>query len=157
MKVEIQGDAIVAELEIEAPPESVFDALVTPEDLAAWWGSDELYRTFNWLVDLRPGGSWSCEARSPDGAIGTVHGVCQEVERPRRLAYTWNPSWDPTPATTVSFTLEPTPRGTRVHLVHTGFAGFGQSQLGHSQGWTRVMGWLAAYCEKCNDNKEISS
>ena len=35
MKVEIQGDAIFAEIEIEAPPDVVFDALVTPEDLAA--------------------------------------------------------------------------------------------------------------------------
>jgi uncharacterized protein YndB with AHSA1/START domain len=34
----IECATIVGEIEIEAPPEAVFDALVTPEDLAAWWG-----------------------------------------------------------------------------------------------------------------------
>ena len=148
MKVEIQGEAIVAEIEIEAPPDVVFDALVTPEDLAAWWGADGMYRTGNWRIDLRLGGNWSCEARGATGTVSTVHGVYTEVDRPRSLAYTWNPSWDSIPTTTVRYTLEPTARGTQVHVVHSGFAGQQKSQQGHTEGWQRVFGWLAAYCSQ---------
>ena len=35
MKVECAGSAIVAEIEISAPPETVFDALTTPGDVLA--------------------------------------------------------------------------------------------------------------------------
>jgi uncharacterized protein YndB with AHSA1/START domain len=145
--VDIQGDTIVGEVEIEAPPDAVFDALVTPEDLTAWWGSDELYRTFDWVIDLRPGGEWSCQARDSSGNTGVVHGVYIEVDRPRLLAYTWNPGWDPIPETSVRYVLEPTASGTRLTVIHSGFAGHEESQRGHTQGWTRVLSWLMDYCK----------
>jgi uncharacterized protein YndB with AHSA1/START domain len=65
MKVEIQGDAIVAEIEIEAPPEVVFDALVTPEDLAAWWGADGVYRTGNWRSTYAPAAVGAAKRAAP--------------------------------------------------------------------------------------------
>src|SRR5207249_2883290 len=90
MIAEVRGATVVGEIEIDAPPESVFDAMTDPAQLAEWWGSPETYRTHDWKVDLRPGGTWSCQATSPGGA-GTVHGVYIAVDRPRVLAYTWNP------------------------------------------------------------------
>src|SRR5689334_20035131 len=96
MSFRIAGDAIVGEMEIAASPEAVFDAFTNPEDLESWWGSDDMYRTFNWKLDLRKGGRWSREARSTtDNEIGTVQGVYLEVDPPNTLAFTWNPSWDP--------------------------------------------------------------
>jgi uncharacterized protein YndB with AHSA1/START domain len=146
MRVEIRGETIVGEVEIEASPEVVFDAFSSPEELAAWWGSDDTYRTFNWQVDLRPGGKWSCQARSAaDGDTGTVHGVYIEVDRPKVLAYTWNPSWDPGESTEVHITFERVKSGTLLRFVHSGFAGRKEPQEGHTQGWTHVLGWLQTY------------
>ncbi len=146
MTVEIQGLTIVAEIEIEAAPETVFDAFTDPGQLASWWGSAETYRTSNWQIDLRAGGKWSCEARNAEGAM-TVHGVYLEVDPPRKVAYTWNPAWDPGPETEIHITLEPRGSGTLVRLVHSGFEGREKSQQGHAQGWSRVLGWLQQHIQ----------
>jgi uncharacterized protein YndB with AHSA1/START domain len=148
MKVECAGSSIVAEIEIAAPPETVFDALTMPDDLAAWWGAEGVYRTHDWKIDLRPGGEWSCLAtQAGDGAVMTVRGAYLEVDRPRALAYTWMPSWEPQmPATEVRYTLSAVGGGTLVQVEHTGFAGYQKSQEGHVMGWKRVFEWLSAYC-----------
>lgn len=149
MRVDIAGETIVGEVEIEAPPEAVFDAFTDPEQLASWWGSPDTYRTFNWNVDLRTGGSYSCQAQNANGQgdIATVKGKYLQVDRPHLLVYTWNPSWDPGPETEVRLVFEKSAKGTTVKLLHSGFAGREQSQQGHTQGWLRVVGWLRDHCQ----------
>jgi uncharacterized protein YndB with AHSA1/START domain len=143
MIVDIQGASIVGHIDIEAPPEAVFDAFTDPEQLTVWWGSPDTYRTFNWKIDLRPGGSYSCNARSNTGGdTSTVTGTYLQVDRPHTLVYTWNPSWHPGAETEVRLKFEKTGSGTRLHLEHAGFAGREQSQQAHTQGWSRVLGWL---------------
>ena len=147
MNVELAGASIVGDIVIEAPPEVVFEALVTPEQLEQWWGQDGYYRTFNWKVDLRPGGERSCQATGANGQSSTVSGVHVEVDPPRLLSHTWRPSWEPTlPETTVRYTLTAVPEGTLLHIEHTGFdAEHEVSQKGHVEGWKRVLGWLSGY------------
>ena len=143
MRFDCIGTSIDGEIDIEAPPEKVFDAFTDPEQLAQWWGSEDTYRTSNWQVDLRPGGAWSCDAINTDGTQkSTVHGTYVAVDRPRVLEFTWKPSWDPIGPTNVRLVFEPIPTGTRLRLLHTGFEGFAESQKGHTNGWTRVLGWL---------------
>ena len=148
MKVEAAGSSIVAEIEIAAPPRVIFDALTTPDDLAAWWGAEGVYRTHDWKIDLRPGGEWSCLATNAGtGAVMTVRGAYLEVDPPRALAFTWMPDWEKElPATEVRYTLTPVSGGTRVQVEHSGFEGFPQSQQGHIMGWQRVFEWLSNYC-----------
>ena len=87
--------------------------------------------------------------RAAKGGTMTVHGAYVEVDRPRALAYTWMPSWETSlPATTVRYTLNAVPGGTRVDILHEGFDGFLKSQEGHVAGWKRVLEWLGAYCGK---------
>jgi uncharacterized protein YndB with AHSA1/START domain len=148
MRVECTGGSIVAEIEIGAPPETVFDALTNPAELAAWWGAEGLYRTHDWRIDLRPGGEWNCLAtQAGNGTVMTVRGTYLEVDRPRALAYTWMPSWEKElPATEVRCTLSAVGGGTLVQVEHSGFAGYPKSQEGHVMGWKRVFEWLAEYC-----------
>jgi uncharacterized protein YndB with AHSA1/START domain len=134
---------IHASIEIEAAPEAVFDAMIEPEQLAAWWGSPDTYRTSNWQVDLRPGGEWSTQAKDvKDGRIAVVRGRYLELERPRLLVYTWQPSWDDFAETTIRVELTPTKTGTRVRVTHSGFGDRFASATGHTQGWRRVLSWL---------------
>jgi uncharacterized protein YndB with AHSA1/START domain len=147
MKVEKLGDTIVAVLEIEAAPEVVFAALTDPAQLAAWWGTPDTYQACNWQVDARLGGKWSCDIRdAQDSTPKTIHGVYEEFDPPRVLAFTWNPVWQGIPETRVRITLEPTATGTLLRLVHSGFGRESEAQERHTQGWTRVLGWLDGFC-----------
>jgi len=51
-----------------------------------------------------------------------VRGRLLEFERPSRLTYTWNASWDTSRETTIQYDLTPIPAGTRLNLQHTGFS-----------------------------------
>ena len=143
---EIREGSIVAHIEIGASPDAVFRALVTPEEICSWWGSDDSYRVVNWVGDVRPGGAWTCEARTADNSEqSTVRGEYIIVDPPRILEHTWQPSWENFATTTVRYTLEPTQHGTRVSVLHTGFGDRVDAATGHAHGWTRVLGWLDAH------------
>jgi uncharacterized protein YndB with AHSA1/START domain len=145
--VRIVDENIFGEVEIAAPPERVFAALTVPAELAAWWGSGDTYRTFDYEIDLKPGGRWSCKAQNPK-TVTSVGGEYLVVEPPRVLSYTWEPGWDSVRGTVVRFELTPTPWGTRVLLTHTGWGEAVQARQNHTDGWNRVLGWLEGYLGK---------
>ena len=138
----VDAGVVKAEIEIAASPTRVFQSLTDANELAAWWGSDEMYRTSDWKLDLRPGGKWSALARGADGTPMTVDGEFLEVDPPRRLVFTWRPSWDDYVVTTVRYDLEPTAAGTRVRVTHSGFGDRDMAAAGTGEGWTRVLKWL---------------
>ena len=144
----VDGGIIKAEIEIAATPERVFRSLTDPTELAAWWGSDEMYRTFDWMIDLRAGGKWSTSALGADGTKGTVDGEYIEVDPPKRLVYTWRPSWDDFQVTTVQYDLQPTATGTRLLVTHTGFGDRAMAAAGTGEGWKRVLEWMGDYVEQ---------
>jgi uncharacterized protein YndB with AHSA1/START domain len=129
--------------DINASPERIFRALTT-EEQSEWWGQGE-YRTHDYVIDLRPGGRWSCKATSPKGDTSTVGGEYITIDPPKVLEYTWEPSWDNFAKSRVRIELEPRGSGTRLTLVHTGFEGREQMAENHKTGWTRVLGWLSGY------------
>jgi uncharacterized protein YndB with AHSA1/START domain len=142
--------------DIAAPPDVVFRALTDPKQLAQWWGAPGMYETERWEVDLRPGGKWVShikgkegDAMGPrDGAEQLVRGEYITVDPPRLLEYTWSPSWDGFAVTTVRCEIEPTPTGSRLTLVHSGFAGRPEMVTAHSEGWVRVLGWFSSWIAK---------
>jgi len=144
----VEAGTVKAEIEIEATPERVFRSLTDPTELAAWWGSDDMYRTHSWTVDLRPGGKWSALARGADGSDMTIDGEYLEVDPPRRLVYTWRPSWDDFVVTTVRYDLTPTATGTRLTVTHTGFGDRELVATGTGDGWKRVLEWLSDFVSR---------
>lgn len=142
---DIGGGTIIATVEIGAPPERVFRALTTPEELLRWWGAEGEYRTTEWEYDPRPGGAWRAGGKSADGKDFAVSGKVIEIDRPRKLVQTWKPDWDGGNETRITFTFEAIPEGTRLTLRHEGFAGRPDSCAAHSTGWERVIGWLARH------------
>jgi uncharacterized protein YndB with AHSA1/START domain len=142
---DVAEGTILARIEIEAPPERVFRALTT-EELTKWWGSAELYRTTAFSIDLRPGGTWRSEGLGADGTPFHVGGRVLEVEPPRKLVQTWEPSWEAdAPPTTITYLLDPIATGTRVTVRHSGFGARGASCENHASGWERVLGWLGGH------------
>jgi uncharacterized protein YndB with AHSA1/START domain len=133
---------VLATVEIAAPPERVFEALVRSEDVLRWWGSEGVYRTTKWEADVRPGGKWRAGGKMEDGREYVVEGEYTVVAPPYRLVFTWRPDWDSPHETRVTYLLEELDEGTRVTLRHEGFANREAVCRSHGSGWQRVLGWL---------------
>jgi len=142
---DVTTGTILAVVEIEVPPERVFRALTTPDELKQWWGSAGEYRITESTMDLRVGGAWRSTGVGSDGTPFTVSGEFLEIDPPRRLVQTWRPDWDGGNVTTIRYQLEPIPKGTRVVVRHEGFGARTESCAGHAHGWERVLGWLLAH------------
>ncbi|WP_306796465.1 SRPBCC domain-containing protein [Nocardia sp. XZ_19_369] len=137
-------DRIERDLELPHPPEKVWNALTTSEGLGSWFGSRAE------IDDLRPGSTvrvWWHE----DGPH-TLQ--IQFVEPHSRFVFTWPieglPPSDPR-RTQVEFTLQPTPTGTRLTVVETGFAqlpdDLTESYEGNVKGWARELAELTEYLD----------
>ena len=141
----VHGGTIHAEIEIAAPPEAVFHALTTPSELMTWWGRPEMYTHDAWELDLRVGGKWKSQGHGADGRVFSVEGEYVELDPPRLLVFTWQASFDSMNTTTVRYDLAPAGSGTRLTLTHSGFGDRTESAQNHTNGWPRIMGWLAAH------------
>lgn len=145
-KVKAEGSAIIANTEIRAAPAIVFAALTDAEQLMKWWGSPEMYQVNTWTLNLRVGGSWRCEGKSEANGPFHVAGQFVEIDAPRTLAYTWNPSWIHVPETTVRWILEPKDYGTLLVVTHDGFSGESAALYDHLNGWPSILAWLDQHC-----------
>jgi uncharacterized protein YndB with AHSA1/START domain len=105
-----------------------------------------LYRTTAFMIELHAGGTWRSDGVGADGAPFHVGGKVLEVDPPRKLVQTWEPSWaGGEPPTTVAYLLDAIETGTRVTVRHTGFGARSASCESHANGWPRVLGWLAQH------------
>jgi uncharacterized protein YndB with AHSA1/START domain len=128
---------------VSASADRVFDAWTDVAQLAAWWWPQLGGTTYD--VDARPGGRF----RISSPAIGaTVTGVYTEVDRPRRLAFTWVWEDDGEPEAvvddTVVVTFEPQDEATVVTVAHTSTAHVPEG--GAEQGWNDVLDRLVGLC-----------
>ena len=151
---------IVAELsridrtiEINAPRERVWRALTNAEELSAWFQvkieGPIAPDTEVWMTSLHTGYA---------GQRFRVRFI--EMAPPERFVWEWHPGEvDPNvdysrePRTTVTFTLEPSARGTRLSVSETGFdeislARRAKVHKDNSQGWPEVLVWLLKHVEE---------
>ncbi len=122
---------------VAATPDRVFDAWTDVAQLARWWWPQLAGTTYD--VDARAGGRY--RIHSP--AIGiTAWGEYTDVDRPRRLAFTWN--WEGEGETDVGsvvddvvVTFEAAGEATLVTVEHTSLVHVEDG--GAEQGWNDVM------------------
>jgi uncharacterized protein YndB with AHSA1/START domain len=132
---------------LDAPSERVFAALTEPALLTAWWGPRG-FSTPEIDLDLRVGGTYRFGMQPPDGDLFHLAGEFLEIDRPRRLAYTFR--WEePDPddrETVVHLSLDEEDDGTRVSLSQGEFATEPRREL-HRDGWTDSFDRLRAFLE----------
>jgi uncharacterized protein YndB with AHSA1/START domain len=143
-------DAVISEVEIAAPPQRIFQALITREQ-ALQWGANEAFQMTRWEMDPRVGGEWrftSLETASSQEY--DHHGEVVEIDPPRVLAYTWHANFhkDPSHPTLVRWELTPTATGTLVKVTHSGLANMPGECKAYSQGWPGLLEALKAFSEK---------
>jgi uncharacterized protein YndB with AHSA1/START domain len=141
------ADEIVSEIQIAAPPERVFQALVDPSQVLRWWGQTGIYRCTEFQSDLRPGGKWRNAGLSADGRAFEAVGEYLEIDPPRLLVHSWVASWTGDVKTTVRWELEPTKQGTLVRIRHSGLSAHPELAKSYS-GWPRLLGWMQALLER---------
>ncbi len=149
-----EQDAIVAEIQISAPAERIFQALTRPEQLQRWFhGGDECPMKF-WKMDARVGGKYSYATEKGSTEVNGVrefecHGEILECDPPRVLVYTWIANWHDTPnsSTTVRWELTPKQGGTHLKVTHSGLASLPIARKDYSGGWPGVVEQLRKFVE----------
>jgi uncharacterized protein YndB with AHSA1/START domain len=143
----VDTDTVRIERTYDATPEAVFDAWTNPEVLRRWWKLSEADTVEATDVDLRVGGGYRLSMRDANGEDHTVFGEYREVERPRRLVYSW--IWEGTGPTAgheslvaVSFNGDEGNARTTVVIEHSRFMSE-TSRDAHGTGWSRVLDSLA--------------
>ena len=119
------------EFDLPHPPGKVWRALTDPALLAEWLLP---------VTGFQParGAAFTFRTQPQPGWDGTVRCRILEADEPTRLSYSWvvGDALD----TVVTFTLTPTPSGTRLHLVQSGFGPEQRRNFGGARyGW-RMMG-----------------
>jgi uncharacterized protein YndB with AHSA1/START domain len=139
-------------IEIQASPERVFRALTSREELSAWF-------QVRIEGDITPGGEVWMTSEHPEHAGQRFPVRIVELTPSRRVVWQWHPGevnpaidYAKEPRTTVTFTLEPAGKGTRLSLSETGFDGISLERRAkvfadNTQGWNEVLMWLQRYAE----------
>jgi|SRR6185437_1708626 len=148
----VQG-TIVAEIQIAAPPDRVFQAITKPEELRCWFGNITCPARV-WEMDARRGGRWRFAS---DISKNPLNGVTQfraageitEIDPPRLLVYTWYANWhdDPSLATVVRWELSAQDDGTFVRVTHSNLGNETVTRADYTSGWPGIMKMLKNFAE----------
>src|SRR5688500_12674120 len=136
MQTSAETRSIRREITIAASPEMVWDCLVDPDKATRWMGQSADF-------DARPGGRYRVEVIPGVVAMGEL----VELDRPRRLVWTWGSQEGGTSgvaagSTTVEIELIPEGEGTLVRLDHHGLPS-DDSVRAHAHGWDHYLERLA--------------
>jgi uncharacterized protein YndB with AHSA1/START domain len=128
-----QIESLSFDFDLPHAPEKVWRALTDPALLAEW-----LLPVVDF--ELAPGKAFTFKTQAYPGWDGTVQCRFVEIERHRKLTYSWAvPFLD----TVVTFTLTPTPSGTRLSVVQSGFTSDQKKEFGGARyGWKMMGGRL---------------
>jgi uncharacterized protein YndB with AHSA1/START domain len=149
-------DAVRRSVDVRAPLEVAW--AVFTEQMGSWWplathsiAAERDATPDGVVVEGRVGGAIYETLDDDRCTWGTV----VEWAPPHRLAVDWVVGNDVTTRWTATFTA--TPGGTRLDLVHTGFAAHGEREAvvrdayGHEEGWSLVLGRFADAADAADD------
>ena len=148
---------------IAARPSIVFEAMTTPEGVAAWFGPDDL-PVVHAEMDARVGGAYRVRFRSLDGTDGHEHEACGEfleMVPPRRIVMSWNWAVGGVPeergrTSRVEIELRPIGDGTELTFTHASLWNEA-SEESHTGGWTGALDKLVRHLERPAATTELSA
>jgi uncharacterized protein YndB with AHSA1/START domain len=127
---------------IAARPEIVFDALIEPEGLKMWIGPDD-GPVLVAESDGRVGGRFRLRFKMLDGSEHEATGEYLQVERPSKLAMTWQwQNHDDRTVSRIEATLRAVTQGTELTFTHSQLPS-DEERDGHREGWNGALEKLA--------------
>ncbi len=131
-----QTDALTFEFDLPHSPKKVWRALTDPELLTQW-----LLPVTGF--SLEPGAAFTFNTQPQPGWDGAVNCKLLESRELEKLSYAWAVGGGLALNTVVTFTLTPTPAGTRLVLVQSGFKPEQKQNFGGARyGWNLMGGKL---------------
>jgi uncharacterized protein YndB with AHSA1/START domain len=125
------------EIQIAAPPATVFAFLTDPEKIVSWMGAEA-------TTEAQPGGLYLIKDVGRPGNV--ARGAFREVVPVHRLAYSfgWEGNGDRPPpgSSLVEIDLIEQDPGTLLRMTHSGLANEAQC-ASHNRGWAHYLGRLA--------------
>jgi uncharacterized protein YndB with AHSA1/START domain len=144
--------AAIAVQTFAVPAERVYDAILDPAMIARFMFGPLLREEeiLHIRIDPQVGGAFSYKVRRPNPESGTIDidhiGRFLELDRPRRIAFTWAIAPD-TDGSTVSIDITPTSTGCTLTLTHE-MAPEWAAYIDRSRdAWAKMLGVLAGLLE----------
>lgn len=135
----MSGHKVTISKQLPAPPEVVFDAWTKPEDMSQWFSP--MTTASIPKLELREGGEYRIDMHGdPKDYIHT--GKYIEIDRPRRLVFSWVSDGTEQRESIVTLEFKPHGGGTLLTLTHEKLPSE-KSGKEHEQGWTAIMEKLA--------------
>jgi uncharacterized protein YndB with AHSA1/START domain len=142
MNAALASAAVVVRRTIAASAEELFDAWLDPEALATWMRPGTIHSTVA-KVEPHVGGSYEITMLGQSGQI--VHkGVYRQIDRPRRLVFTWVSPGTEQRDTLVTVDFVCVDKRTEVIVTHEQLPE--SAKPSHSIGWTRGLEHLDQAC-----------
>jgi uncharacterized protein YndB with AHSA1/START domain len=129
--------ALTVRREIPAPAEVLFDAWLDAESLGTWIKPSGIRET-RAETDPREGGAFRIVMVEDDTEV--LHrGTYREIERPRRLVFTWSSPATKFRDSLVTVTFEPSSDGSTVVELHQVGLPDEEAQASHRGGWSEIL------------------
>ncbi len=126
---------------IPASRDTVFDAWLDPKMLAQFMTPGPDMSVPEATSDAVVGGRFLVIMRAGDQDMPHA-GTYKTIDRPNRLAFTWESPMSPVENSTVTLDFEEADGGTNLRLTHVRFPSE-ESRTNHKGGWTRILTTLA--------------
>jgi len=134
--------ALTVSREIAAPAEALFDAWLEPRSLNIWLRPSVIAQT-RAEIDPRVGGEFRIVMVRDDAEV--LHsGRYLEIDRPRRLVFSWSSPATGHRESIVTVTFQARAESTLVEIHQVGLADE-QARAGHHEGWSDILRELAAF------------
>jgi uncharacterized protein YndB with AHSA1/START domain len=126
-----------------APPERVFDAWLSPAMIGRFIFDPQLREEeiVRLSLDARVGGAFSFVVRRSGEEVDHI-GRYLEIERPRRLVFTWAVAPEPEDSSRVVIEIAPLASGCDLTLTHAMQPKWAEFAPRVEQGWTTMLGAL---------------
>jgi len=126
-------------------PERVFDAWLDPEMIGRWMFGPALREeeVLRIAVDARVGGSFSFLVRRQGEEIDHI-GRYREIDRPRRLVFTWGIAGASEDESLVIIEIVPSGTGAELNLTHEMDPKWADYASRTAAAWTKMLDALAA-------------
>lgn len=132
--------ALVIRREFAAPPQRIYEAWTDPE-LARQFLCPQGMTTADVTMDVRPGGKFRIDMRTPDNESYVAYGTYRDVQPGRRLSMTWQWQEDNSAEeheTLLTVEFNPHRSGTELILTHEQLKS-DESRQSHTHGWTSML------------------
>jgi uncharacterized protein YndB with AHSA1/START domain len=133
--------ALTVRREIAAPAEDLFDAWLDARSLGAWLKPSGTRET-RAETDPRVGGKFRIVMVHDESSMEHA-GTYREIDRPRRLVFTWSSPATQFRDSIVTVTFQPSSNSSTLVEIHQAGLPDEEARAGHHAGWSDVLRELA--------------